>query len=258
MDQLANNPVVQVLGFESDLPYAREATLFLYSLYVLKHNKVGSNFVSTFLLTYVRAFGAMGFALPLVLGGLPSDIIKQMDDYAMYVVAAQIYNSFQLHKYLPVWFTQITAKLTAVGYYVVKGNLAGQGYVAAQGAIPDSTIAPFVGAFFAVQGHQFVENGFNCSALGKGTFDEDGLLGVFGGALIYLLGAYAEMSVFMCRVTLVVLRWSCEIIDWCDIYNQAVNSTQRFVTSATKRASSARKGMKGAMKRGRSRTPMRK
>jgi hypothetical protein len=257
MDSFASNPIAQVLGFESDLPYAREVTLFLYSLHVLKHNKAGSNFVSTFLLTYVRAFGAMGFALPLVLGGLPSDIIKQMDDYAAFVVAAQIYNSFQLHKYLPGWFTQITSKLNSVAYYIVKGNLAGQGYVAAQAAIGDSTLAPFAGAYFAVQGHKFVEFGFQTDALKNKTFDEDGLLAVFGGLAIYLLGVYAETSIFMARVVLVVLRWSCEIIDWCDIYNQSVNATQRFITSATKKASSGkRSAMKG--KRGRSRTPMRK
>jgi len=252
LDQVFDNEFGKILGFESEVSYVREVTLFLYALHVLKYSKKGSDFVSTFLLTYVRAFGAMGFALPLVLGGLPSDIIKQMDDYAFYVIAAQVYASFGFSRFLPKVINDLTARLNNLAYYIVKGNLAAQGFAAAGAAISDSTLAPFVGAFLAVKGEKFIENGVH--AIGDKTFDEDGLLAIFSGVLIHFGGLYLELSAATARVLLVIFRWSNECVDWCGIYSKTVRDINNFASSATKKASSQKKK---AM-RGRSRTPMRK
>jgi hypothetical protein len=252
LDQLFANPVAQFLGFESDLQYAREITLFLYTLYVLKHNKAGSNFVSTFILTYVRAFGAIGFALPLILGQLPGETLKQMDDYAVYVVAAQIYHSFHFPSFFPQQFNNLTGKLNGIAYYIVKGNVAAQGYAAAAGAIGGSQLAPYVGAYVAVQGARFIESGVG--AVDSKTFNEDGLLAILSGPFIQYSGLYLDFTPFMARVTLVCLRWSCEAIAWPQILQEQVNKIGSVFTRAAKRASSP-KGMK---KRGRSRTPVRR
>merc|ERR1719197_2288402 len=101
----------------------------------------------------------MGFALPLVLGTLPSDIIRQVDDYAVYVIAAMVYNSFGVSRFFPKFFNDATHKFNNLAYYIIKGNLASQGYAAAQGAFGDSFLGPLVGAYVAVQGQKFIESG---------------------------------------------------------------------------------------------------
>ncbi len=97
LDALYNNPVSPILAMESDLPYVRDLTMFFYCLSILNNNNSGANFLSTFVLTFVRAFGAIGIALPLVLGGLPGDVLKDLDHNCLIVFAAMFWNLIGVH-----------------------------------------------------------------------------------------------------------------------------------------------------------------
>lgn len=245
LDAFANNPVSQLLGLQSDLPYATDITMFLYTLHVLRGGKSGGNFLATFVLTFVRAFGAIGFALPLVLGGLPGDILKGMDDNAKIVFFAMVWDMLNVTKKAPAAVNNGLDYAEKLAYSIVKANVCAQGYAAASSALSGSFWAPFVGAYVAVQGAKMVEGGVQ--EINKNTFDEDGLLGLLGGIWLWVGAAHLDVTGLMANVCLAIFHFSNDFIDHTGNFAQFLNGVDTFLSGAS---------IGG--RRSRSRTPTRK
>jgi len=247
LDALANNHVSDLLAMESNLPYARDATMFFFVLHVLRSSKAGSSFLATFVLTFVRAFGAIGFALPLVLGGLPGDILKGMDHNGLIVFCAMAWDHVNIMAKAPKAVNDVLGHVENLSYSVVKANVCAQGYAAAGSALGGSFWAPFVGAFVAVQGASFIEGGVN--SINSNTFNEDGLLGLLGGVWLWLGANHLDVTGSMARVCLAAFHFSNEWVDHTGNFANFLNQVDDFVSNV---------GTGNGGKRSRSRTPTRK
>lgn len=219
MSDLHDNPIVEALASESDIPYVNRAVVFLYVFAVVRGSRSRGWLIATFAHNLLRAFGAVGLALPLLLGQMPSDILKGVDDYAQLVAGAMLLEHFLGMMTLPKPVDQILDHIVAVSYAIVKGNAAAMGYTALQGACPGSYLAPAAGAYIAVNGHRLIENGV--SAFGdKLKKDGDAKLAVFSG-LLYFLMTSGEVGpaihVVLARALLVVYRISCDYVDYDDV-----------------------------------------
>ena len=247
LDALAGNPVTDFLGLQSNIKYATDVTMFFYALHVLRSNKRGSNFLSTFVMTFVRAFGAIGFALPLVLGKLPGDVLSGMDAHAQTVIFAMVWDFLNVTRSAPAAVNDVLRYFQQLCYSVVKANVCAQGYAAAGGAFGGSTLAPFVGAYVAVQGHNFVENGV--SSINNNTFGEDGLLGVLGGVFLWAGAKHLDIAGSMANVCLAVFHFTNEWVPWTKHFADFLGQVEGALAGV---------GGGGGGRRSRSRTPTRK
>ncbi len=91
MDDFMNverNPITKILGQESDIDVAgvsmNDAVGFFFVVSVLRGVK-GGNWATRLVRTLIRCYAALAFVMPLMLGGLPSDGMKNMDKSAWLV-----------------------------------------------------------------------------------------------------------------------------------------------------------------------------
>ncbi len=81
------------------------------------------------------------------------------------------------------------------------------------------------------------------------TFDEDGLLGVFGGVWVWLGANHFDIVGPMSRVCLAFLHFSNDFIDWSSYFADFLNKLDEVVSNV---------GTGSGARRSRSRTPTRK
>jgi len=245
MSSLDGNQIVQALGMEHENPYVKDTILFFYVVAVMATIKGAKNIVHQISIATLRGFGSYGFALPLVLGALPSKMYSNFDSNICTIVAAIIFTTCIVDRIIPADMQKYMSKINDFAYCIVKGNAAGHGFVMVAAAVPDSQIAPFVGAYIAVNGHRLLEKGIG--AIATASYDGDSLLGIIGGIIYYAAIEYVRVSSLVARVMLIIFRISAEYIDY--------NSIQANISSAIGSGSKAT-GASGG--RGRSRTPKRK
>jgi len=240
MSQLDTNPVVQILGFEHEQTAIHDVFLFFYAIAIVQSVK-GKNFLHEGGVSLLRGFGSYGFFVPLVLGQLPSKMLKDFDQYFKILIGAQVFVAVVYDRLFPGDIQKHFNAVTNFAYSVIKGNAAGYGYVLVSTALGNSIAAPFIGAYLAVNGHRILEKGIH--AVGATThFDADSLLGIFGGLIYYALVEYVRTSALVARIALVAFRISCDYVD----YNYILDNISGAI------------GSKSSAGRGRSRTPKRK
>lgn len=212
------NTTMQILGSEYTNVHVNRAIMFFYTLSVATNGRRPSNLVGRFGINLLRAFGAVGFCVPLILGKLPSDIFRGVDEYVYLVAAAMIVEAIPYEKYTPAFVDIALLKCQEFSYAIVKGNACAMGFVALQQLTPNSLIAPLIGGYIAVNGDRLLENGL-ASLNGRGANDSDSKLAVCGSVLYMLLTndcfGYLSLglSLLAVRVWLVIFRISC---DYCD------------------------------------------
>lgn len=253
MLDLDSNPITQILASESDIAYVNKAVMFLYTLAVVQDGKKVNNIVGKFFLNLVRAFGAIGFALPLVLGQLPSEVFRGLDDYCYLVASAMLVDALPYEDFLPDAIQMLLSYCISISYAIIKGNACAMGYVAVAGLTPDSFIAPLIGAHVAVNGHRFIESGVNALS-GRLATDQDAKLAIGGGIIYYLL-THASVGIWatplVTRAVVVLFRISCDYVDYDGLTEEVV---QQFAGAYK---GSIRAG-RSNVKRSRSRTPNKK
>lgn len=241
MSALDANPAVQVLGMEFDAPYVKETFLFFYAVAVVQQIRQTKNLVHTLAVALLRCFGSYGFLLPLVLGALPSKAYANFDSY-MLTLGGAIFTVDLVLSRIPSDVMNWLQYPIDITYSVVKANACGHGYVMCAAALPDSVVAPFVGAYLAVNGHRILEHGIG--SFGTKKFDGDALLGIAGGLWYFALIEYVRVSSLIARVFLIVFRISCDYVDYNHLIDQVISASNM--------------GGPAPSKRGRSKTPKRK
>lgn len=184
LNDLTGNPVVQILASESEVPYLNRVVLFLGVLAVVQGSHSNAWAIGRFGHYMIRAFGAVGLALPLLLGQMPSDVIKGLDDYAYLVVGAMVVDKIPYHKVFPRSVDDVLDAVINACYAIMKANALVMGYIAFDAATGDSIAAPMAGAYLAVNGHRLLERGVS-ALTDKIKGDADVRLAIFGGFIYY-------------------------------------------------------------------------
>lgn len=245
------NPIVRILGQESDIQYADKVVAFFFALACVRQAK--GNYVAKFFSAAIKMYGALAFVLPLCLNGLPSSLMKEMDDVARMIIVAMIVNDVPFTKYLGNEVGMVMDYMCDFSYAIMRANACAAGYAAFASGFPNSEFAPFVGAMIAVLGHRMIESGmkaFNVSVKGN----DDDKLAVFGGGIIYVATNYCGASAMAARAALAGLN--CVHAVKPDAYDALIDSGNAALNSVTGAVGLGKKG--SAMKRGRSKTPSRK
>jgi hypothetical protein len=217
------------LGSEFDAPHLNDVIMFFYLVTVSMAAQSGSkNYVHTIGLTMLRAFGSLNLALAIMLGDMPSAGLKNMDNALYTAVAALLYVRFVAKRLLPAEVSNYLGHVYDLSYSIVKGSHAAAGYAMAAGALPGSVVAPFMGAYLGAQGHRLVEHGLK--SMNSSSFDNDDLLGVLGGPLLYAMTVYGGQSAMVARAGLVAFHFSCNYVDYNNTFN-SVFGTLNTVTS---------------------------
>lgn len=246
---LEGNPITKMLGQESDIPHVDEVVAFLMALAVTR--SVSGKYVSKFLRTLIRLYGAIAFVIPMMLGGLPSDMMKNMDEHAKLVLIAMAVDMMIDFDRISSTLGMIVDEACKMAYAIAKANACAAGYAAFGSAFAGSHMAPFLGAFVAVNGHRFIEDGikaFNVKLKG----DNDTKVAVCGGLVLYAATTQLGMSPLMSRALLAAMNISQDYVD----YDSIINKVQGAADSVTGSIGNTISGIGGASpKRGRSSTP---
>jgi hypothetical protein len=258
MDDFMNverNQIVKILAQESEIDYVNEAVAFLFVVSVLR--TVKGQYATKLLRTLIRCYAALAFVMPLMLGSLPSGMMKDVDHYAMLVVGAMIFELVPLGSVHPK-LEVLVSQCCAWSYAIVKANACIAGYAAFSKAFPGSVWAPFLGAFVATNGHHFIEKGmgaFDLSISGKDT--KDNKLAVCGGVIVMLMEQQAGASAVLVKAGLALLNILQDSVDFDGLVKTGagvVNNASKTVTNLVK----PNKMKSSMMKKGRSATPKRK
>ena len=86
MDDFMNierNPIMKILAQESDIDYVNDTVAFLFVVSVLRGVK--GQYATKIMRTLIRCYAALAFVMPLMLGSLPSGMMKEVDHYAQVV-----------------------------------------------------------------------------------------------------------------------------------------------------------------------------
>jgi len=256
MDDFMNierNPIVKILGQESDIDYVNDAVAFLFVVCVLR--TVKGQYATKILRTLIRCYAALAFVMPLMLGSLPSGMMKDVDHYGMLVVGAMIFDMIPLGN-IHAQLEKAVNTFAGWSYCIVKANACAAGFHAFQKAFPGSTYAPFLGAFVATNGHLFIEKGMGAFDLNTAG-NKDNKLAVFGGVLVMLMEQQLAFSALVTKAMLSALNIGQDYLDFDGMVKQGagvINNLSGVVTNMV-----GGKRMKSStMKRGRSATPKRK
>lgn len=256
MDDFMNierNPIVKILGQESDIDYVNDAVAFLFVVSVLR--TVRGQYATKLMKTLVRCYAALAFVMPLMLGSLPSGMMKDVDHYAMLVVGAMIFELVPLAS-VNAKLADMVAQLAKISYCIVKANACVAGYGAFSKAFPGSQYAPFLGAFIATNGHTFIEKGMGAFDLNL-TGNADNKLAVCGGVLIMIMETQMALSGLVTKATLSALHISQDYFDYDGMVKTGTGLMNNLSASITNLAGGKRMKM-STMKKGRSATPKRK
>jgi len=256
MDDFMNmerNPIVKILGQESDIDYVNDAVAFLFVVSVLR--TVKGQYATKLMKTLVRCYAALAFVMPLMLGSLPSGMMKDVDHYAMLVVGAMIFELVPLSSVHPKLANAVN-QFASMSYCIVRANACAAGYHAFAKAFPGSQYAPFLGAFVATNGHTFIEQGMNAFDLTL-TGKKDNKLAVCGGVLIMIMETQLAFSGLVTKAVLSALHIGQDYIDFDNMVKQGTGLMNNLSGSITNLAGGKRMKM-STMKKGRSATPKRK
>jgi hypothetical protein len=260
MDDFMNverNPITKILGQESDIDVAgvsmNDAVGFFFVVSVLRGVK-GGNWATRLVRTLIRCYAALAFVMPLMLGGLPSDGMKNMDKSAWLVVYAMIFEMVNVGGVHPR-LGDLVDRCCGWSYSIMKANACVAGYAAFKAAFPGSTWAPLLGAFVATNGHNFIEKGmgaFDLTVAGKGN--KDNKLAVLGGAVISVLQSQFATSALVTKSTMSFLNIMQDHFD----FDKVVGMGSRTLNQVTGTVSGlvGGKKMRSSMKR--SSTPKRR
>jgi hypothetical protein len=256
MDDFMNierNPIMKILAQESDIDYVNDAVAFLFVVSVLRGVK--GAYATKIMRTLIRCYAALAFVMPLMLGSLPSGMMKEVDHYAQVVIGAMIFELVPLGSIHPKLNT-LVGQLCNISYNIVKANACAAGYGAFAKAFPGSMYAPFLGAFVATNGHKFIENGmgaFDLSLVGN----KDNKLAVCGGPLIFIMETQMALSGSVVKGLLSALNISQSYVDYDGMVKTGSGMLNSLSNSVTSLAAGKRMKM-STMKKGRSATPKRK
>lgn len=245
------NPIVRILAQDSDIQYADKVVAFFFALACVRQTK--GNYVARFFGAAIKMYGALAFVLPLCLNGLPSGLMKEMDDVARMLIVAMIVNDMPFSRFLGKEVDMVMDYLCSFSYAIMRANACAAGYAAFANGFSGSEFAPFVGAFLAVTGHTMIESGmkaFNVNIKGN-----DDKLAVFGGGIIYVATTYCGASALAARGALSGLN--CISAAKPDAYDALIASGSAALNSLTGAVGLGKKGS-SASKRARSKTPTRK
>lgn len=254
MDAFMNmetNPIVKILGQESDIDHVNDVVGFLFVLSVARSCR--GSYVTKMLRTLIRAYAALAFVMPLMLGGLPSGMMKDIDHYAMLVFWAMMFDYVPLGKIHP-FLDDAVDRLAGLSYCIVKANACAAGYHAFGKAFAGSMAAPFLGAFVATNGHQFIEKGMGAFDLTlKGN--KDNKVAVCGGLVLYTLETQMHTSGLVAKATLAGLNCAQDNVDFDGMIASVTKIVDGVVASLTGVIGG---GSKKMMSMKRSATPKRK
>ena len=159
----------------------------------------------------MRAYGDLSLALPLGLGQGPSGAFKALD-VTMQLLLIAVFWAWYVDAHVPSQVRSLWDHAQSLAYAIVKGNNAALGYAAAAAALPGSWWAPLFGAYVAVNGARLIENGMGAAR--KSSWDNDDLLAIVSGALIWFATAHLALSALVVRVLLVLFAFSSNWVNW--------------------------------------------
>lgn len=228
LQQIANNEAVLVVAGMSKLPYLWEISTFLFLAQVFDDVTAGTR-VSEALRIGVRAFGGVHLVLPLVLGTLPSTLLRDMDRYLAVYVAVLFVFSF-LVDYLPRKVLRMLVLPKKIAYCMFFANACCSGVLQGAAAFPHSFFTRIFVGFLAVMGGHLLEQGAT-TKLFKRDYSEDQLLALFGPVLfLFFMGSFVRevaMPESVARTLIVLFRVSCDYVDYNEMLAYANNLRMR-------------------------------
>lgn len=245
---IETNMITKMLGQESDIANLDEAVAFFFALSVTR--SVKGQYVSKFLRTMIRMYGALAFVMPLILAGLPSDMMRNMDDYARVVVTAMVVDAVIPFDAIHPVLGNLVDRCCSLSYAIMKANACAAGYAAFGNAFAGSIMAPFLGAFVATNGHRFIENGMKAFEI-KLAGDNDAKVAVCGGLILWAATTQLGASALVARASLAAMNVSQEYVNYDNVLSQVTGVANSLSASVAGGITKATKGGK----RGRSRTP---
>lgn len=243
------NPIVRILGQESDIDHMNDAVGFLFVLSVCQSCK--GQYVTKMMRTLIRAYAALAFVMPLCLGGLPSGMMKDIDHYAQLVFMAMCFDYIPIGKIHPALATML-GYATDISYCIVKANACAAGYHTFGRAFGGSVVAPFLGAFIATNGHRFIEDGMN--AFNLNLKDSDNKVAVLGGVVIHVMETHMKASGLVSKATLAAMNCAQPYVD----FDGMINSGARMLDGITSGVTGAMGSRGRVMSMKRSATPKRR
>jgi hypothetical protein len=177
-------------------------------------------------------------------------MMKDIDHYALLVFCAMCFDYVPLGKIHPA-LDKLVDRLAKFSYAIVKANACAAGYHAFGKAFAGSMVAPFLGAFVAVQGHRFIENGMGAFDLNLKSADNK--VGVLGGVVIHMLETHTAASGLVAKATLAGMNCAQGHIDFDGMIASAAKALDGVAGAATGALGGAKK-----MSMKRSATPKRR
>lgn len=166
-----------------------------------------------------RAFGGVYFLLPLILGLLPSLVMKECDKYmVLYAIAMAVYLYFPTSTKI----SKFMAVPKKIAYAVFFANACCTGVIQGRQAFPESNTAPVVLGFLAVTGGLMLENGVK-GRFWEREYTDDQILGLLGPLLfLFCTGFFvADVKVDedIARAVVCLFRLSCLWLDYNAVLN---------------------------------------
>lgn len=235
--------IQNILRNESTIDHMNEATVFFYVWAVVA--STGGGYVERFLMSMVKAWGALGFLLPLVynVAGASSrggnDMFANMDKMAWGVIVAMFVDEFCVKYLNKIYDAAGTPALheTArdIGEGIMRSAACATGYFGFQAAFRGNHMAGFFGAMLAVIGDKVITKGvgaFNVAYSGAGS--ARGKLAVFGGMALWFMMEQMKFSNAQARAGLAFMNVA-QI--WLD-FDPAVAAVADAVNGARKKLKS--------------------
>ncbi|CAD7935488.1 unnamed protein product [Amoebophrya sp. A25] len=260
LEELAASPPVLMLSMDYPDMLFKESLVFFYCasivIGIMESQRVYT-FAHLALLSIIRAFGAYGFVLPVMLGQLPNRAFESTDTYFWVLFCASLYGGFFVPHIMPESTHKWFQMFHHFCYSIIRGNSLGHGFSLTVNLVPTSLLAPFFGGFVAVNGHAFLENGLSVADSLK--LNCDTVFGVVGGCVYFLLIQYLAVPAGVARVCLVILHVALDhgLSDYLAHmvvakYDKVAAFIKAKMSKSTQPKAAA---MKSVAKRGRSKTP---
>lgn len=191
------NEIQAILRNESTIDHVNEATVFFYVWAVVA--STGGGYVERFLMSMVKAWGALAFLIPMVynIAGVSgrggNEMFANMDKLAWGVLVAMFVDEFCV-KFMNKLYDAIGSPVVIhevardVGEGIMRAAACSTGYFGFQAAFKGNHMAPFFGAMLAVIGDKVITKGvgaFNVAYQGAGS--ARGKLAIFGGMAMWVM-----------------------------------------------------------------------
>lgn len=164
-------------------------------------------------LMFLRAYGSMHLCMNLVMGKMPGQGLRSLDECLKMCFFALMYVKFVANAAVPENMGNWLGHAYDLSYSIVKGNAAAAGYAIGASALSGNTAGGFLGAYIAVQGHRLLEHG-GLKSMNVSTFDADDLLAILGGPLFMVMTGNFACSALVARAGCVALHISTRYVDY--------------------------------------------